>query len=644
MKLRARLPLPPCHMIDLGGFCILLECPDEEEEEGKEASLSVDGLINSVPWYKTVGSLGLWDVSLIDVVVISSPMGILGLPILTRNSNFSAKIYATEVTTKIGQLMMEDLVTMHEEALQFFGPGEEFKYPEWMTWNELEKYPQVIRTIVMGNVAEELGSWFPCTGIYVSKAEIDECIKKVQTAKYAEECCYNSSLIFKAFSSGLEIGGANWTIHCPGSSVTYLTSSIFKSATAMEFNYHDLQGNDFILFSDFSSFNDAGMSNSEKEPLDEPSSIADRSWKKINFISSCVVETAKGGGSVLIPIGRLGIILQLLEVISQALEALELKVPMYIISSAAEEMLALANVFPEWVSSERQQKVHTSPFHVVLGTSLFGHAELTKESKLQFFPVIHSPDFMQAWQEPCIVFSPHWSLRLGPAVHLLRRWHADENCLLILESGVDADVALSPFMPIAMKVLRCSFLSGLPIRKVHPLLEFLKSKHILFPEDLRPHVPLREGASFLYYSENRTMAAPNPSDGVEADLSIDLARQLRPRRMLQETMAISRLKGKLQLSYGRHLLAPTKAPSDLPAKRLLWGPVDRSLLLHSLAEKGIIESSVEQDDGGRCRIFVQDGDRRAVVELGAAPAVIAAADERLAALLHEALCSASDGI
>lgn len=166
-----------------------------------------------------------------------------------------------------------------------------------------------------------------------------------------------------------------------------------------------------------------------------------------------------------------------------------------------------------------------------------------------------------------------------------------------------------------------------------------------FPEDLRPHVPLGEGAPFLYYSENRAMAVPSPSDGVEADLSVDLARQLRPRRMPQETMAISRLKGKLQLSNGRHLLAPTKAPSDLPAKRLLWGPVDRSLLLRSLAEKGpTIESSVEEDDGGRCRVFVQDGGRRAVVELGAAPAVIAASDEPLAALLHEALCSASDGI
>lgn len=37
------------------------------------------------------------------------------------------------------------------------------------------------------------------------------------------------------------------------------------------------------------------------------------------------------------------------------------------------------------------------------------------------------------WQEPCIVFCPHWNLRLGPAVHLLQRWKDDENSLLVLE-------------------------------------------------------------------------------------------------------------------------------------------------------------------------------------------------------------------
>lgn len=37
------------------------------------------------------------------------------------------------------------------------------------------------------------------------------------------------------------------------------------------------------------------------------------------------------------------------------------------------------------------------------------------------------------WQEPCIVFSPNGSLRLGPVVHLLRHWCGDQNSLLVLE-------------------------------------------------------------------------------------------------------------------------------------------------------------------------------------------------------------------
>jgi integrator complex subunit 9 len=89
------------------------------------------------------------------------------------------------------------------------------------------------------------------------------------------------------------------------------------------------------------------------------------------------------------------------------------------------------------------------------------------------------------------VLCPHWSLRLGPAVHLLRHWHADKRCLLVVEvkvrppfaepniylllidvvlllncinlclqQGNGAELSLKPFMPLAIQVLECSFLSG----------------------------------------------------------------------------------------------------------------------------------------------------------------------------------------
>ena len=54
--------------------------------------LDANDLIYAVPWYKTVNNLHLWNVSFIDIVLISSPMGMLGLPFLTRMKGFSAKV------------------------------------------------------------------------------------------------------------------------------------------------------------------------------------------------------------------------------------------------------------------------------------------------------------------------------------------------------------------------------------------------------------------------------------------------------------------------------------------------------------------------------------------------------------------------
>jgi len=57
-----------------------------------EKPLDASSLIFAVPWYKTVSNLHLWDVSFIDVVLVSSAMGMLGLPFLTRSNGFSAKV------------------------------------------------------------------------------------------------------------------------------------------------------------------------------------------------------------------------------------------------------------------------------------------------------------------------------------------------------------------------------------------------------------------------------------------------------------------------------------------------------------------------------------------------------------------------
>lgn len=220
---------PPCHMLNFCGLRILLDCPLDlsaltvfspvpagliafpDKESGNSMALEVgsdkrlkiekpldaNSLIFAEPWYKSVNYLHMWNWCSIDVILISRPMGMLGLPFLTRMKGFSAKvstlmfffsnwntftwshfcyilwsnsiclviyliwqIYVTEVSARVGQLMLEDIVSMHEELRQIYGP-EESSFPQWMRKERLEMLPSELREIILGKDGEELGSWMP---------------------------------------------------------------------------------------------------------------------------------------------------------------------------------------------------------------------------------------------------------------------------------------------------------------------------------------------------------------------------------------------------------------------------------------------------------------------------------------------------
>ncbi|KAK9138763.1 hypothetical protein Sjap_009357 [Stephania japonica] len=624
---------PPCHILEIDGFRILVDCPldlsalavfypfqtnlyeipnckssnsqteqrlvsceRDRKRRRIEEPVEVDDLILAEPWYKTVANLHLWDLSSIDVVLITSFMGMMGLPFLTNNVRFSAKIYVTEATAQLGKLMMEDLVSMHMNVKQNYGPADS-GLPQWMKWEALESLHLEVRNIVMGNDGAQLGGWQP---LY-SAANVKECMHKVQTLKYAEEACYNGALVIMAFSSGLDIGTCNWTISSSKSRIAYLSSSIFYSLHAMSFDYDSIRANDVVLFSDFSSMmvtdsnggscsSQSAMTIDTMDPCDENFSkattdaLADANessdeMDKLAFICSYAVDSVGNGGSVLIPYGRVGIMLQLLELMFALLESSSLEVPVFIISSVAEEMLDFTNVVPEWLCKERQEKLYS-------GEALFGHTEQIKAKKLHLFPAIHSADLVKMWQEPCIVFTPHWSLRLGPVVHLLQRWCGDPNSLLVLEHGTDAELALLPFKPMAMKVLQCSFLSGIMMQKLQPLLDFLQPNVVLVAGQARIE-------SWRTYIE----------------------------------------------------ILPESLDSSQSHMKLHWGSIDPNLLEKALQKKGIDGSRITNsgvNDG--IHVFHIANPSSALIEIHAMYSIISSADETLSSLLVEAVSSVLEGI
>ncbi|KAF0913382.1 hypothetical protein E2562_022174 [Oryza meyeriana var. granulata] len=477
--------------------------------------------------------------------------------------------------------------------------------------------------------------------------------------------------MLKASSSGLELGNCVWTIKGPRASMTYLPSSIFVSAHALDFDYSSLKGNDIILFSDFSSLN--GMYDNCKmgehvvdeidgflacdsvfrdDGIDEDENIKylcsnddiTEEIERISFISSCITDAINSGGSVLIPIGRLGVVLLLLEHMSETLHSSNMKVPIFMISETAEEIIAFTNALPEWLCKSRQEKLFS-------GEALFGHVKLLKEGKLSLFPHLYSKGLLAAWKEPCIVFCPHWILRHGPAVHLLHRWRADKRCLLVLEQGVDAELTLKPFMPLAIQVLGCSFLSGIKVEKINPLLGLLKPKLVLFPEGQKSLCPAREKQpwSFLYYSKGKTVEVPNMREEFDVCLTTEAAFGLQPMQ-LDKTTAVARLKAKLLLSNGQYVLAAAKNQLDQSERHLLHrGTVDASHLLSALQEKGIVCSfSADADNSAptdRERVISITSPGEAVVKMTSERTTIYCDDDaKIAEHICDALRSICNGI
>ncbi|KAI4323529.1 hypothetical protein L6164_023126 [Bauhinia variegata] len=684
---------PPCHMLNFCGVRILLDCPldlsaltvfspvptgynalseegisfspahdylgSEDESQKREKIQKLPdskSLIFAEPWYKTVKNLHLWNVSFIDVILISSPMGMLGLPFLTRTKGFSAKIYVTEAAARLGQLMMEDLVSMHSELRQFYGP-EDSNFPTWLRQEELEMLSPELREVVQGKDGVELGGWMPM----YSAADVKDCALKVQTLKFAEAACYNGALVIKAFSSGVEIGSCNWILNGPTGDIAYLSSSSFISAHAMNFDYNRLKGTHMLIYSDFSSLSATqdieDEDSASASTVNQLSSLSPQELakfflnpdenleekEKLVFICSCAIECVREGGSVLIPINRLETLLQLLEQMTASLESSAMKVPVYIISSVAEELLAFLNVIPEWLSEYRQERLFA-------GEPLFAHVGLMKEKKLHVVPAIHSHKLLTNWREPCIVFTPHWSLRLGPAVHLLRRWCGDPNSLLILEDTLNPELALLPFKPIAMKVLQCAFPFGIKLKKVQPLLKTLEPKIVLFPEELRSQSCFSSASSFsvLHYTEAETLHVSCQKDSSELKIATELASQFHWRK-LKGDINVARLKGDLLMEHGKHhLLLENEQENSLKNRPMqYWGSLDAEKLLAELSKMGI-KASLEHCMGDTesqtvCLVHVQEP-QRALIEVGTTSTVITAANETAASAIFEAIDKILDGV
>ena len=130
---------------------------------------------------------------------------------------------------------------------------------------------------------------------------------------------------------------------------------------------------------------------------------------------------------MLVPVDPSGIVFDLFENIHTYLLGLRMKrVPMYFVSPVAEHCLAYANIVSEWLCTSKQEKVYAPE-------PPFPHEDMVHQEALHHFPDAHALLNSPVYQEPCVVFAGHPSLRFGDVLTFLRIWGQNaKNTLLFL--------------------------------------------------------------------------------------------------------------------------------------------------------------------------------------------------------------------
>ncbi|KAI3408350.1 uncharacterized protein J3R85_020305 [Psidium guajava] len=146
---------------------------------------------------------------------------------------------------------------------------------------------------------------------------------------------------------------------------------------------------------------------------------------------------------------------------------------------------------------------------------------------------------------------------------------------------MDSDIALLPFDPMEMKmkmkVLPCSFISGIVLKKVQSLFHVLQPNFVVLPEDFKQHMILTDANSYsvLHDSLNETLKLPTLKKGSKVEITADLISRSHWKNLKEQNLSITRLNGKLVMSDARRQILSDNEMSSLKSEStLLWGALD----------------------------------------------------------------------
>ncbi|PAA60261.1 hypothetical protein BOX15_Mlig001145g1, partial [Macrostomum lignano] len=556
--------------------------------------------------------------STVDAVLISSHHAILGVPYLTGCTDFAGRIFATEPSIEFGRQILEDLANSVDQ-LPHCGKLEDV----------------VKRLREAGHpLADQAENWMPV----FTAAQVQSAFDSVQRVSFNQRVQLLNDLLLTPVSSGFCIGGCNWLIESDFHRMAYMSASSQWTCHPLPMSWQALVGCDLLLF------NGACLL---------PGQTPDRS---VEDICSALVTVLSQGGSALFPCRPCGVLFDLLESISNHLDAKGMRrYPMYLVSARAKNSLSFADICGEWLSAERQKRLYTADVP-------FGHAEMLQQNQLQQFSSLGS-DFGRQCSQPCIVFATDPCLRLGEAVHLAAAWGRDRANALFLTDPQFADVqTLAPFQPLAMPVHRFTMDMRMQPSQAADVLSLLRCGRLVMPEAYR-RLDCHGGCPVSYSQYLSVMQFPLDSSDQLLELSPALARTVRPVRVGDRQLAL--LEGEVTMGRsGRRRLEPLSeaakssgstggavgfgsgselkpllaaVESSQTAKPLLTGQLRPEELVRQLRARNFPGAKHELAEDGSWSIFLEVGHQEALITGSAGATHVYCDDEKIRLVVRESL-------
>ncbi|KAL9642190.1 hypothetical protein ABK040_007192 [Willaertia magna] len=448
-----------------------------------------------------------FDMSQIDVVLISNPLNMLALPYLYKHlkeikCNKLPIIYSTEPTMQLGKKMMLELYfnVKQSEHLELTNLNQIFKKDSNQLNNKLNELKL--------NTNEKL--------IY-SEDDIYKVIEAVKTVSYQERIqVFGGIFQISALSSGYSLGYCNWLIQTEYEKILYVSHSSRSGAQIRHPSELDLginsnnlntvstnvvnassstqqvslsggssMTNVLIILSNISPISERNiyyylqqfpqatnqMGIIPNQALINP--LFSRDYITVvsplhHYIPELILnEFCKGigtiienGGDVLIPCHMSGLIYDLIDFLYTYLQSRNLgNTLFYMISPIADHAIQYANISAEWLCNTKVDKTLTAE-------SPFSHMTLLQNKVLMLFESVNSK-FMQVYQQnrtshPCIVFAGHPSLRMGDILQLIPIFQRNiNNALVYIEPDYNFIESITPFVNLippnapSMKFIYC---------------------------------------------------------------------------------------------------------------------------------------------------------------------------------------------